>query len=98
MKLKNVRLSKNVVPIEYDLQLHPDLENFTFGGTETITLSILRPTKSLTLHSKEIEVKTANIEIRKEKIFSKNINYNEKAQTVTFTFNKTIPAGKIKLF
>ena len=58
MKLKNVRLSKNVVPIEYDIQLKPDLENFTFEGIETITLSILKSTKILTLHSKELEIGT----------------------------------------
>ncbi len=90
--VKSVRLSKNVVPTEYDIQLRPDLDNFTFEGLETITLSILKPTKTLTLHSKEIEVETAGV----GESFAK-VSYNQKSETVTFTFPKNIPKGKIKL-
>ena len=46
--------------MEYDIKLHPDLENFIFGGVETITLLLLKPTKTLTLHSKEIDIETAS--------------------------------------
>jgi puromycin-sensitive aminopeptidase len=92
MQKKNVRLPKNVVPIEYKIELKPDLENFTFSGVETITLSILKPTKALTLHSKEIEIDTSDI----DKTFAK-ISYDKKNETATFTFPKLIPAGKRKL-
>ncbi len=85
MQKKNVRLSKNVVPKEYDIQLKPDLENFTFEGIETITLDILKPTKTLTLHSKEIEIETAEVGLPQGKIFAK-ISYDEKSETATFTF------------
>ncbi len=93
---KNVRLSKNVVPVEYDIELKPDLENFTFEGVETISLSLLKPTKILTLHSKEIEIQTAEVLLKKEKIFSK-ISYNTKDETATLTFPKIILKGKTKL-
>ena len=92
MKIKNVRLSKNVVPTEYELQLRPDLENFTFHGVETISLEILKPTKTLTLHSKELEIITASI----SGIFGK-ISYDIKSETATFTFPRAIKSGKIKL-
>ncbi|MES3031675.1 MAG: M1 family metallopeptidase [Patescibacteria group bacterium] len=92
----NVRLSKNIVPIEYDIELKPDLDNFTFEGIETITLSILKPTKILTLHSKEIEIETAEVGLPQGKVFAK-ISYDEKSETATFTFPKIIPAGKVKL-
>jgi puromycin-sensitive aminopeptidase len=92
MKIKNVRLSKNVVPTEYELQLRPDLENFTFEGVETISLEILKPTKTLTLHSKELEIMTASI----SGVFGK-ISYDVKSETATFTFPKNIPMGKVKL-
>lgn len=90
--LKNVRLSKNVVPITYDITLQPDVKNFTFEGMEVITLSILKPTRTLTLHSKEIEIITADV----AGMFAK-ISYNEKSEQVTFTFPKLILVGKIKL-
>ena len=89
---KNVRLSKNVVPVRYKIELKPDLENFTFEGIETISISILKKTKTLTLHSKEIEIKT----VRAGEMFGK-ISYDQKAETATFLFPKYIPAGKIKL-
>src|SRR3989344_5071512 len=93
---KNVRLSKNVVPIEYDIELKPDLDNFTFEGVEIITTSILKPTKTLTLHSKEIEIETAEARLPQGKIFAK-IAYNEKAETATFTFPKIIPVGNTRV-
>ena len=53
--IKSVRLSKNIIPIEYDIELKPDLNNFTFGGSETILFSILKKTKSIILHSKNLK-------------------------------------------
>ena len=93
---KNVRLSKNIIPIEYDIKLRPDLKNFTFEGIETIRISVLRPTKTLTLHSKEIEIETAEIVVGGEKLFAK-ISYSEKSETVNFLFPKLISKRKIKL-
>ncbi len=93
---KDVRLSKKVVPIEYDMKLKPDLDNFTFEGIETITLSILKKTKILTLHSKELGIETAEMMTGGEKIFAK-ISYNEKVETATFLFPKFIPKGSAKL-
>src|SRR6266404_7282141 len=96
MKKRNhridVRLSKNVTPIAYNIELKPDLDNFTFTGIETITLNILEKTKNITLHSKEIEIDTADI----SKIFAK-ISYDKNRETATFAFPKIIPTGKYKL-
>ncbi len=88
MNKKSVRLPKNVIPTEYDIQLKPDLENFTFEGVETITLSILKATKILTLHCKEIEIETARI----DEVFAK-ISYDEKSETATFVFPKNLEAS-----
>ncbi|HEV7423827.1 MAG TPA: M1 family metallopeptidase, partial [Candidatus Paceibacterota bacterium] len=92
MKKKSIRLSKSVFPTEYNIKLKPDLKNFTFEGIETITLSVIKATKILTLHSKELEIDTVRI----GEVFGR-ISYNEKNETATFAFPKTIPAGKIKL-
>ena len=92
MKLQDVRLSKNVIPSKYDIQLRPDLENFTFEGIEIIRLSILQKTRIITLHSKELEIGT----VRLGEVFG-GVFYNKKKETVTFSFPKVIPAGKIKL-
>ncbi len=97
MQKNNVRLSKDVIPTRYDIHLKPDLENFTFSGYETIFLTLLKGTKTIILHSKETEIETVSISIGKEKIFAKNISYDTKKETATFTFPKNIPAGKVKL-
>ena len=97
-KIKNVRLSKNVIPLKYDIQLKPDLENFTFTGIETINISVLKSTNTITLHSRDIDIETANIPLGKDnKMFAKKISHDQKSETVTFFFPKTIPVGKIKL-
>lgn len=91
-KYKSVRLSKDVIPLEYDIELRPDLKNFTFLGIEVILITLAKETKSITLHSKEIEIETA--EINKE--YAK-ISYNEDNETATFTFPNKIKKGKVKL-
>lgn len=96
LKEPTVRLSKDVLPVEYDIKLHPDLENFTFGGEETISLLLLKPTKTLTLHSKDIDVETAHVNLNNQKVFAKH-SYNTKTETITFTFPKVLPKGKHKV-
>ena len=101
---KNIRLGTDVIPIKYEIHLKPDLKNFTFEGKETVYLSIKRPTKILTLHSKEIEIDTASIYLqeksknnKKNELFAKKISYNEKKETVSFIFSKTIQPGTQEL-
>ncbi len=98
---KQIRLSKKIIPIKYDIQLHPDLENFTFEGLETITVSILKQTKSITLHCKELQIETAEIMIGNPptggKVFAKKIIYDIKNETVTFLFKKFISKSNTKV-
>lgn len=94
---KSVRLSTDIVPIEYDLRIHPDLHNFTFEGIETISLSLKKPVTKITLHSKELEIETAEILVGRQKVFASKIIYDEKSETATFVFKQKIPVGKTKL-
>lgn len=96
-KNKNIKLSKDVLAVKYDITLQPDLENFTFSGFEVINLKILKNTKSITLHSKELNIKTAQIKIKKNKIFATKIVYNEASETVTLFFPENIELGKYDL-
>lgn len=97
MKKTKVKLSKNILPIKYDINLKPDLENFIFAGFETIYLNILKETKTFTLHSKDLNIETASVEIKKNKIFASKIDYDTKNETATFSFKEKIPKGKFKL-
>lgn len=93
-----VRLSKDIIPLNYELTLQPDLENFSFEGFETITISISKPTKVITLHSKDLEIDTVSVEINKKtKVFANKISYDTKSETASFIFKEIIPKGKVKL-
>jgi aminopeptidase N len=50
------RLSDSVVPTRYQLSFHPDLAAATFRGEETVEVDVRSATKSITLHSAEIEL------------------------------------------
>ncbi|MCF7833875.1 MAG: M1 family metallopeptidase [Candidatus Pacebacteria bacterium] len=96
-----IRLSKNIIPLRYNIEVKPDLENFTFSGKEVIFVNILENTDTITLHTKDIQIDVANVSVSSkkddQKIFAKKITYNQKQETATFFFSKKIPAGKIFL-
>ena len=96
-KKKEVRLPRNVVPRRYALKFKPDLEKFTFEGEEMITVNVLRPTKTVTLHSKELDIEVAEIIHGKVKFFATKISYDEKAETATFRFPAPLRRGEAKL-
>ena len=58
---KSVQLSEHVSPIRYNLTLRPDLESFTFSGKEIISFNIKKPTFQITLHSKDLDIETAEL-------------------------------------
>ena len=35
------RLPKNVIPVNYDLELEPDLKNFTFNGRAIVDVNVI---------------------------------------------------------
>ena len=93
----SVRLVSDVLPSHYAITLKPDLESNTFSGHETITISLIKPLKKITLHSKELSIKTANIIFGKNNVIAKNISYDQTHETATFEFAESLPKGKVKL-
>jgi puromycin-sensitive aminopeptidase len=97
MKKSDVRLTKDAVPKKYEISLKPDLEAFVFEGEETIHLTLKKPTKTLTLHSTELEIDSAEAITKDGGLFARKITYNEKAETATFAFEKPLPKGAVRL-
>ena len=89
-----VRLTTDVVPSGYEIHLKPDLEAFVFEGEETVHLYLKKPSKTLTLHSVDLEIESAEV-IGVE--FAEQITYDEQAETATFVFKKSLPSGTLKL-
>lgn len=94
---KSVRLSKAVMPTHYQIELEPDLKALTFKGEETISLTLAKPTKDITLHSSELSISLASITVGKKIIVAQKISFDEKSETATFHFSQNIPKGKSKL-
>ncbi len=80
----STRLPSHVKPQRYQINLRPDLENFTFEGEETIFVILAKPLKEITLHSAELEIFSDEAKV----------TYQQKNETATLTYPKQIPAGK----
>ena len=93
----SVCLPSHISPTQYEVTLKPDLEAHTFSGEITISLSLTKPSKEITLHSKDLEILSATAAVGKEKIQADAISYNDKLETATFAFHKRIPTGRAKL-
>ena len=97
MKKTRVRLPAHVKPERYRLMLKPDLKGFKFEGEETVYLSIDKPVTEIILHAKELKILKAGYQALSSKYKVKQIKYDKKAETVTFSFGKTLPKGKGEL-
>ncbi|CAG8507897.1 5955_t:CDS:10 [Scutellospora calospora] len=87
-------LPTNVRPTHYDLTLTPDLESFTFKGTEVVNLNINQNTNIISLNANEIQVNSAKLSnISGQCQNSVDIYYDIQKQIVTLTFPKELPAG-----
>ncbi|OXA63021.1 Aminopeptidase N [Folsomia candida] len=69
--LAGVRLSKDLVPLHYDVQIRPiinlpvdDPEQFTAPGEVTIRLRCVTPTTNITLHSNDIDIHYDDVTVR----------------------------------
>lgn len=97
MKKQSVRLSHFITPERYRLILHPDLKTFKFKGEETAYLELKKPVREIVLHARDLTVSSASYRHKKVDVPAKKISYDEKAETVTFHFPKTLPKGKGEL-
>ena len=86
------RLPANARPDHYSLALTPDLKSATFTGTETIDLTLVAPSKTITLNALELKIDsvTAGGE-------AATVSYDASKEQATFTFAKDLPAGKHSL-
>lgn len=94
-----VRLSNKVNPLNYKITLYPDLEGFLYKGEEEIVLNLLAPTNVITLHARGLIIPKESVRVlaSKKKIEVKKVDWNEKEETVIFTFVEKIPKGKAVL-
>ena len=92
------RLPTNVNPVNYEISLSPDLENFTFHGEESILVTITEETRSISLNSVDISITQATLTNQNGNTqVPIETSFNEEYETVTFKFDKDVPSGEATL-
>jgi aminopeptidase N len=56
------KLPKSVVPVEYSIRIVPNIDKFTFSGTETVKLNVRSPVRQLVLNALELEITEASLD------------------------------------
>ena len=56
------KLPKEVVPTEYAIRIVPNLDNFTFAGSETVKLNVRGPVHQLVLNGLELKIEAASVD------------------------------------
>lgn len=91
-----ILLPTEVNPTNYQICLTPEFDHFTFSGYEDIDLSMLKPARQITLHGVGLTVLTSYLSFGGDTdndISPVSVESNEQAETVTFIFDREIPAG-----
>ena len=96
-KTPHVRLSPDVVPTKYAIRLTPDLANFTFDGSETISITLKKPVRSITLHASELSIDSVTAVVGSRSVETARIRYDSAAETATFDFASPLPKGAVRL-
>jgi aminopeptidase N len=85
------KLPKEVVPTEYAIRIVPNLDNFTFSGSETVKLNVRSPVHQLVLNGLELKIEAASVD-GKELPLSAIKTDNEK-ELLTLTLRSEFAAG-----
>src|SRR4051794_31758386 len=56
------KLPKEVIPTEYAIRVVPNLDNFTFAGSENVKLNVRTPVHQLVLNGLELEIEAASVD------------------------------------
>ena len=92
-------LPLDVEPTHYDIELEPDLEKFSFTGSESISILIRKPTSRVVLHA--MDLKISKVELSRPAgvapLAPKRISLNKSKETVTLEFGKKLQKGPAEL-
>ncbi|KAK4217715.1 peptidase family M1-domain-containing protein [Rhypophila decipiens] len=87
-------LPTNVIPRHYHVTLEPDFKKLTFDGTVLIDLDVADDSKSISLHTLELDIHNAKVLSGGQTVSSSpKVSYNEDTQTTTLDFDNAISQG-----
>ncbi|KAK4152423.1 peptidase family M1-domain-containing protein [Chaetomidium leptoderma] len=87
-------LPANVIPRHYHVTLEPDFKKLTFEGTVVIDLDVAEDSKSVSLHTLELDIHNAKITSGGQTVSSSpDVSYNEATQVTKFDFDNAVAKG-----
>src|SRR5262249_32598786 len=90
------RLPVNVQTEAYELTFKPNLEKARVGGEELIRVRLLKPAKTITLNSAEIEFQEASVTAGGAPQKAE-VTLDEPKEMATLTVAKEMPAGPAEI-
>jgi puromycin-sensitive aminopeptidase len=95
------RLPSSVRPSHYHLHLTPNLTAVTFTASVTITVSILQPTRSISLNAAELDIKSATLSrsasASSSSPLTASISYRKDDEVAVFTFDSELQPGEAEM-
>jgi aminopeptidase N len=88
------KLPKHVVPAEYSIRIVPNIDKFTFTGTETVKLGVRSPVHQLVLNALELQVTEALLD--GEPLPKSAINVDREKELLTLTLPSESATGRIR--
>src|SRR5258705_7514225 len=86
------RLPTTVTPTHYNLWFAPDLQNATFRGRETIAVTVINPTTSVTLNAAEIQFGSVTMTSGR-RTQTARVTLDEKNEMATLTVPQPLAKG-----
>ncbi len=85
------KLPKEVVPTEYAIRIVPNLDNFTFAGSETVKLNVRSPVHQLVLNALELKIEAASVDGKELPLPA--IKADNEKELATLTLPSELAAG-----
>ncbi|KAK3394717.1 aminopeptidase 2 [Podospora didyma] len=87
-------LPANVIPRHYHVTLEPDFKKLTFDGTVVIDLDVVDDSKSISLHTLDLDIHNAKVTSGGQTISSSPaVSYDADTQATKFEFDNAVPKG-----
>ncbi|XP_030829988.1 puromycin-sensitive aminopeptidase [Strongylocentrotus purpuratus] len=87
------RLPTSVIPVNYKIQLQPDLQKFTFAGKETISVQVKSSVDKVVLNCLDIVIQKAVYTTNGQETSNASIDYSKENETATLTFPSPLAVG-----
>lgn len=92
----NFRLPKKVKPLNYDIKLDVDLDNWKYSGEESIEVNIIESTDIIALHSVGLDIAEATLNINDE-IITPEVLLEKEAELIVLKLSKNLKAGQANI-